>query len=149
MVRAHVTAMAHGLKLIIGTAVQIEDGPKLVLLATNRESYGHISALITRAGMRADKGSYRLTMDDLEQNLDHCLAMLIPPHAHPDYPIGGEGANRPWHATLQHALFISRRFPQRAWIAVELLNGPNDKAVHESKCVDSCDGKFRNMWDET
>ena len=26
---------------------------KLVLLATNRESYGHISALITRARMRA------------------------------------------------------------------------------------------------
>ena len=21
-------------------------------------------------------------------------------------------------------------------------------AVHESKCEDSCDGKFRNMWDE-
>jgi len=42
-VRAHVAAKRHGLKLIIGTEVQIDDGPKLVLLATNRESYGHIS----------------------------------------------------------------------------------------------------------
>jgi len=29
--------------------VQINDGPKLVLLATNRESYGHISSLIARS----------------------------------------------------------------------------------------------------
>jgi len=49
VVRAHVAAKAHGLKLIIGTEVQVEDGPKLVLLATNRESYGHISTLSTRA----------------------------------------------------------------------------------------------------
>jgi error-prone DNA polymerase len=29
---------------------------------------------------------------------------------------------------LQHALYLHRRFPQRAWIAVELLSGPNDRA---------------------
>jgi error-prone DNA polymerase len=148
VVRAHVAAKAHGLKLIIGTEVQIEDGPKLVLLATNRESYGHISALITRARRRAVKGSHRVTLDDLEQNLDHCLVLLIPPCAHfglddlgidrptqqqtaplspTPLPCAGEG--KPvWQATLQHALYLHRRFPQRAWIAVELLSGPNDHA---------------------
>ena len=70
VVRAHGAAKQHGLKLIIGTEIQIDNGPKLVLLATNRESYGHISALITRARMRADKGSYRVTLADLELNLD-------------------------------------------------------------------------------
>ena len=49
VVRAHVAAKQHGLKLIIGTEVVIDDGPKLILLATSRESYGYISALITRA----------------------------------------------------------------------------------------------------
>ena len=110
VVRAHVAAKAHGLKLIIGTEFQVEDGPRLVLLAGNREGYGHISALITRARMRAAKGSYRVALADLEQNLDHCLALLIPPHAHSAHagsPTGGEGANRPWHATLQQALFIA------------------------------------------
>ena len=53
VVRAHEAAKKHGLKLIIGTEVQIDGGPRLVLLATNRESYGHIAALITRARMRA------------------------------------------------------------------------------------------------
>ena len=49
VVRAHGVARQHGLKLVIGTEIQVEDGLKLVLLATNRESYGHIAALITRA----------------------------------------------------------------------------------------------------
>ena len=130
VVRAHVAAKAHGLKLIIGTEIQVEDGPKLVLLAANRESYGHIAALITRARMRAEKGRYQVAMADLEQNLDHCLALLIPPQtypAHADDSAGGAGANRPWQATLQHALFIARRLPQRAWIAVELLHGAQDR----------------------
>ncbi len=35
VVRAHVAARQHGLKLIIGTEVQIDDGQKLVLLATS------------------------------------------------------------------------------------------------------------------
>ena len=49
VVRAQLEAKQHGLQLIIATEVQIEDGPKLVLFATNRESYGHISTLSTRA----------------------------------------------------------------------------------------------------
>ena len=89
VVRAHVAAKQHGLKLIIGTEVQIEDGPKLVLLATDREGYGHISALITRARMRAVKGRYRLLPEDLEQNLDHCLVLLVPPTAL--LPLHGQG----------------------------------------------------------
>jgi error-prone DNA polymerase len=133
VVRAHVAAKAHGLKLIIGTEIQVDDGPKLVLLATNRESYGHISALITRARMRAVKGDYRVTLEDLEQNLDHCLVLLVPPpvisaaHASPlpDSPphtaCASEGA-------YEHARHMARRFPQRAWIAVELLRGADDAA---------------------
>ncbi len=112
VVRAHGAAKQHGLKLIIGTEIQIDNGPKLVLLATNRESYGHISALITRARMRADKGSYRVTLADLELNLDHCLVLLIP-------------GTQP---QPEHAILLARRFPQRAWIAVELLCGANDHA---------------------
>ena len=38
VVRAHVAAKSLGLKLIIGTEFQLEDGPRLVLLATNRRT---------------------------------------------------------------------------------------------------------------
>jgi error-prone DNA polymerase len=112
VVRAHVAARQCGLKLIVGSELHFDDGLKLVLLATDREGYGHLCTLITRGRMRAAKGSYRLAHSDLEQNLDGCLALLVPP----DPPDAGQ------------ARFVAERFPGRAWIAVELLSGPNDRA---------------------
>jgi error-prone DNA polymerase len=112
VVRAHVAARQCGLKLIVGSEFRFDDGLKLVLLAADREGYGHLSTLITRGRMRAAKGSYRLARSDLEQNLDGCLALLVPPNP----PDAGQ------------ARFVAERFPGRAWIAAELLSGPNDRA---------------------
>ena len=42
-----------GLLLLIGTEVKITDGPRLVLLATDRDAYGDLSALITEGRRRA------------------------------------------------------------------------------------------------
>ena len=112
IVRAHVAAKHRGLKLIIGTEIRLDDGLKLVLLATDRESYGHLSALITRGRMNASKGSYRLVRADLDQNLDGCLVLLVPDE----------------RLDFEHACFVAGRFPCRAWIAAELLYGPNDRA---------------------
>ena len=77
-VRAHLAARAAQLKLIIGTELQLADGPKLVLLAMNRNGYGNLSELITRGRRNALKGSYRLTRADLDAGLDDCLALLVP-----------------------------------------------------------------------
>jgi len=112
VVRAHVAVKQYGLKLIVGTEIRLDDGLKLVLLATDRESYGHLSALITRGRMNASKGSYRLARADLGQNLDGCLALLVPDEC----------------PNFEHACFVAERFPHRAWIAAELLWGPNDQA---------------------
>ena len=54
-VRAHVAAKRSALKLIIGTEIRLDDGLKLVLLATNRRGYGNLCALITRGRMRSAK----------------------------------------------------------------------------------------------
>ena len=110
IVRAHVAARDCGLKLLIGTEIVIEEHMRLVLLATNRESYGHMSMLISRGRRRSAKGSYYLTRGDLELNLDHCLAVLLP----------GDTASE------ADARFVARRFAGRSWIAVELLHGAND-----------------------
>ena len=40
VVRAHVVAKEIGLPLILGSEIRFDDGPKLVLLATDREGYG-------------------------------------------------------------------------------------------------------------
>jgi error-prone DNA polymerase len=115
VVRAYEAARDRGLKLIIGAEFRFEDGPRLVLLATDRASYGRLSALVTLGRMRAAKGSYRLSRSDLDaQDLEGCLALLVPPD--------GEDEAR------AQAVFVAERFPQRAWIAVELFCGPDDDA---------------------
>ncbi|MGH8593980.1 MAG: PHP domain-containing protein, partial [Gammaproteobacteria bacterium] len=60
VVRAHTAAKECGLKLIIGAELTLRDGMRLVLLATDREGYGNLSALITRGRRRATKGAYEL-----------------------------------------------------------------------------------------
>jgi error-prone DNA polymerase len=110
IVRAQVAARDCGLKLLIGTEIIVDGHMRLVLLATNRESYGHISMLISRGRQRSAKGSYCLTREDLKLNLDHCLALLLP-------------GDPPSEAD---ARFVAHRFADRAWVAVELMHGAND-----------------------
>jgi error-prone DNA polymerase len=117
VVRAHVAAKALGLKLLIGAEIGLADGPQLVLLATNRAGYGNLSELVTQGRRSAQKGSYRLTRADLDGGLADCLALLIP---------------SPSPASLAEAEWLAERFPGRAWIAAELLCGPDDRARLEA-----------------
>ncbi len=112
VVRAHEAAKETGLKLLIGSEVQLQGGPKLVLLATDREAYGHLAELITRGRRRTKKGGYSLGWTDLDGGLPGCLALLIP---------GGKNDSA-------HARAMADRLAGRAWIAAELLYGPNDRA---------------------
>ena len=122
VVRAHVTAKGlaekkakekqQPLSLVIGSEIRLRDGPRLVLLATSREGYGNLSELITRGRMRSAKGSYSLAREDLDGGLPGCLALLLPEKRLDPAP----------------ALWLAERFPGHAWIAVELLCGPDDRA---------------------
>src|SRR5947208_13315122 len=64
-VRAHLAAKELGHKLVIGSEFTLADGLKLVLYATDRETYGDLAQLITRGRHNAKKGSYTLTRDDV------------------------------------------------------------------------------------
>jgi len=110
-VRAHAAAKEHGLKLLLGSEILLEDKTKLVLLATDRASYGAISALITAGRRRAKKGGYTLSREDVEPLRDsQALALLI----------SGD------------VFWLKEHFPDRCWIAAELHCGPNDRsAVHK------------------
>jgi error-prone DNA polymerase len=112
VVRAHVAAKEIGLPLLIGSEIRLRDGPKLVLLSTDREGYGNLSELITRGRRRSRKGGYSLERADLDGGLPGCLALLVP---------GGQH-------DAGHAQFVAERFAGRAWIAAELLCGPDDRA---------------------
>src|ERR1035438_2230468 len=78
VVRAHIAAKQHGLPLIIGTEITCIDELKLVVLATDRASYGAMSRLISRARRASPKGRYALARTDFEDALDGCLIIWLP-----------------------------------------------------------------------
>ncbi len=113
VVRAHQTARELDFKLVLGTELHLPCVPEtqaigalgLLLLATDRDSYGNLSGLISRARRRAPKGTYELQSQDLETSAGGCLAVLL--------PTPGQG--------LAQAHWLAERFAGRASIAVELL----------------------------
>ncbi|MCY1270156.1 Error-prone DNA polymerase [compost metagenome] len=107
IVRAWQAAKASGVALIVGSEVQVESGPKLVLLVENLAGYQNLCRLITQARRRADKGSYRLLRADLAQPLDGLLALWLPQQ-------DGDAA------------WLRERFPDRLWLGVELHRGADD-----------------------
>jgi error-prone DNA polymerase len=111
-VRAHEAAKEAGLPLVVGSEVRLDDGARLVLLATDREGYGELSNLITAGRRRMEKSRYALAWSDLGGGLPGCLALLVPD--------GGGDTER--------AKALADRLPGRAWIAAELLCGPDDRA---------------------
>src|SRR5210317_219870 len=66
------------IELICGSLFRLENGSRLVLLASNRSGYTQLCTLITHARRNAPKGSYRLTDSAFENHLDHCLALWLP-----------------------------------------------------------------------
>jgi DNA-directed DNA polymerase III PolC len=114
-VRAHIAAKQHGLPLIIGTELNCSDGLKLVVLATDRASYGAMSRLISRARRASPKGRYALTRIDLENALPGCVIIWLP---------RSDTAS----AQRQEAdgRWLRERFAGRLWLGVELLTGGFD-----------------------
>jgi error-prone DNA polymerase len=120
-VRAHLAVQGQPLRLIHGTELRLSCGMKLVLLACNRAGYGNLAALVTLGRRRAEKGSYRLTRNDLAGwdggGVPDCLALWIPGV--------GAGGTAIWR---DEARWVAEHFPGRAWIAYERHLRPDDAA---------------------
>lgn len=122
IVRAHVQAKEENLPLVIGSYFRLVHADKspafgLILLAQNRKGYGNLSELITLGRMRAPKGSYLLTPQDIarpEKDYAHlrampdCLAILVP-----DFPAKPE-------ALSSQLEWMNATFPARAWVGLTL-----------------------------
>ena len=150
VVRAHTEAKNSGLKLIIGSRFVLDDGLRLVLLATSLHGYGNLSELITLGRMRCEKGTYRLTRADLDGSpqpadpippaagaIDHlarmpdCIALWIPAADASDERLEADAR---WIAST----FPDRQppaerddafVPQRAWIALQRTHRMDDRLV--------------------
>ena len=107
VVKAHVAAKEHGIKLIVGSEFQLDEQILVVLLAPNRVAYGQICNLITIARRRADKGEYRLSLRDLDIATDQCLAIWIP--------------GKPKKHHRQCGETLTAIFQERLWIGLEIF----------------------------
>jgi len=78
LVRAHVSAKALGLPLLLGAEILCVDAPPVLLFAQNRSGYGRLSRLITRGARRAEKGSCTLFFSELLELDGGLLALATP-----------------------------------------------------------------------
>jgi error-prone DNA polymerase len=111
VVRAHAAAKECGQRILIGSEIGLQDGPRLVLLACDREGYGNLSELVTLGRRRAKKGSYRLERSDLASGLPGCLALWL----------AGEEAD------AADGRWLGGLFPDSAWIACALHRAGGDR----------------------
>ena len=111
VVKAHVAAKEQGLKLIIGSEFTLTEGIRLVALVPNREAYGELSGLISRARRRSGKGEYVVHLRDVIFHLKRCLLILLP----------DDTDNQKVH--LQQ---LARLCKDRVWVGVSRLLG-NDE----------------------
>ncbi|MCG8276204.1 error-prone DNA polymerase [Stenotrophomonas sp. NLF4-10] len=115
IVRAHEAAKESDVALIVGAEIQIEDGPKLVLLCETLVGYQTLCQLITVARRRAKKGQYRCLRADFPDEAIGLCCLLCPKIPTPDSDVG----------------WLKRVFPERLWLALELHRGPDDEQ-HQS-----------------
>ena len=114
VVRAHRAAREAGLAFLVGTELSLDPATRIVLIATDRDAYGRLSALITRARRSAEKGDYRLEPEHLGEGVEGCLALLV-------------------SGSRSFAAWLAERFQGRVWVAVTLHHGPDDAGVLEAR----------------
>ncbi len=125
VVRAHMAVRDAGeqaahFKLIIGSEFVIAGQMQLVLLAQNRRGYGQICALITQCRQQAEKGSYRLDLNQLlNAPLHDTLLLWIAPQ-NADHPADFLRQSKNILQRLQ------RVFENRLWIAAEFFLSAGD-----------------------
>jgi len=116
IVRALEASRATGVPLIVGTELVLEDGARLVLLASDRTGHANLCRIITAARGRAAKGSYAARWEDAIGNHEGLLALLCGADHCGHVPAGTAA----WAERVAHA------FPGRAWLAVALHRGDRD-----------------------
>ncbi|CAN5336491.1 error-prone DNA polymerase [soil metagenome] len=150
VVRAHIAAKEHKLKLLIGSEFLV-DGPspfRLIVLACNRKGYGRLSAFITRLRMpnvRAPddgfgdvlapeklppKGTYRLRFADLRPaDLQDCVVLAVPDR------------RASFESIWALSRWLGQHWPEYSWLAVELLHSLDDSAwLHKLREVQRMTG---------
>ncbi|MDP6258199.1 MAG: PHP domain-containing protein, partial [Rhodospirillales bacterium] len=120
VVRAHVAAKQHGIQLIVGTRLDLEDAPSLLCFPTNREAYGRLSQLLTLGKRRTEKGACRLFLEDLLEDEifeggKGQIMIAIPPDEELD------------QAYTNHLALLNNKFKKNFYLSVKHSYYGNDQ----------------------
>lgn len=115
IVRALMASEVTGVKLIVGSEFEVDDGLRLALLVQTQAGYTHLCQLITQARRAAEKGEYLITRKDFEAHagddgVPGIFALWLPGRS----PEAEQGA------------WIRDTFGERAYLAVELHRDRDD-----------------------
>lgn len=120
MVRAHVAAKEHGIELLVGAQFEVRcDNPfVLTVLATNLNGYGNLSQFITTLRRASEKGTYRLSLEEISADvLDDCVVIASPER------------NASAEQVLAVCQWLLATLIGRCWLGVELLRQLDDEMV--------------------
>ncbi|MEE4244617.1 MAG: error-prone DNA polymerase, partial [Kangiellaceae bacterium] len=125
IVRAHVAAKEHGLKLLIGSLIKVDFKTQkdltIIFYCPNRLAYSELSTLITKARRREEKGNYRVTAKDLSRYLKNVLAVWLPPKSE--------------ELAIEQLTFLKSIFNQRLWLGYNRLRQSGDFAFYQ-QCLE-------------
>lgn len=79
IVRAHVAARKHNIKLIPACRLELLDGPSLLAYPTDQAAYGRLSALLSLGNLRAEKGKCHLYQKDVFEHQQGIIFIAIAP----------------------------------------------------------------------
>jgi error-prone DNA polymerase len=126
IVKAHVAAKEHGIKLIVGSEFFLHEDLHLVLLAPTRNAYAELSTLISRARRRSDKGEYLLHLKDLKRGTRELLAIW-----HPQTNIKTNNSKEHGEHNNKQGQQLRTLFPDRLWLGFSSLADGCDHARYE------------------
>jgi error-prone DNA polymerase len=70
VVRMHTACNIVGIRPLIGSRLDLTDAPSLLAYPIDRDGYGHLSRLLSRGKMRAEKGACELSLADVAEHAE-------------------------------------------------------------------------------
>jgi error-prone DNA polymerase len=113
IIRAHESAKAAGIRLIVGCRLDLTDGMSLLVYPTGRPAYARLCRLLSLGKKRAGKGQCLLSWADVLAHSEGLIAVLLPDEADDNCAF--------------HLRRLQDGFGDRAYMALTLRRRPNDQ----------------------
>lgn len=79
IVRGHIAAKKHGIRLIPGCRLDLQDGTSLLAYPMDRAAYARLSTLLTEGNRRTEKGKCHLYKSDVYRHAQGIQFVAVPP----------------------------------------------------------------------